>query len=406
VDVRQRLALLGRQSGAQAASSVSRDNGSTLERLKRLVGESARRPPHGASGDDEVAVCLGGSVLDNGLILVEGWLTFEHRHGSVAIGELADAPVHMLSSGTPTASGGLLFLDTETTGLAGGTGTLPFLLGLARVEDGQLCWRQYFLTGFRGEAALLSHAREWLLEAEQLVSYNGKTFDVPLLVTRHRLQRLDCPLEAKAHIDLLHPTRTAFGTVWPDCRLQTAERNLLGFARQDDLPGWLVPGVWGELVRAGTTRDLPRVLEHNRLDLISLAALLAVLSHIHAEPGHPEADALALARRHVRTGRQVEAAECLERRRHDLDVAGLLELASLRRRLGQWEQAVGIWQQLARQGVPEAILSLAKYHEHVAHDYQSALTSSLELCALQPDEGAHRLRLDRLQRKLSGRRAK
>jgi uncharacterized protein YprB with RNaseH-like and TPR domain len=403
VDVRQRLALLGRQSGAPSAAP---DGISTLERLRRLAAESARRSAHRATGDGDVAACLGGTVLDEGLILLEGRLPLEHRHGSVAIGELSDAPVHVLSHANASASNGLLFLDTETTGLAGGTGTLPFLLGLARVEEGALRWRQYFLTGFRGEAALLRHAREWLEEGEQLVSYNGKSFDVPLLVTRHRLQRLHCPLEAKAHIDLLHPTRTAFASVWPDCRLQTAERNLLGFARRDDLPGWLVPGVWGELVRAGTTHDLPRVMEHNRLDLISLAALLAVLSRIHAEPGHPEADPLALARRHVCARRLAEAAEHLERRRNDLDRNGLLELARLKRRLGRGEEAVDIWQQLAREGIPEAILSLAKYHEHVAHDYQSALTASLDLCTLQPDEGAHRLRLDRIRRRLSGRRAK
>ena len=136
---------------------------------------------------------------------------------------------------------GLLFLDTETTGLAGGTGTLPFMVCLARIQAEQLQLGQWILTGFSGEAALLETVGSWIKPAAHLVSYNGKSFDVPLLVTRYRLARQADPFANKAHIDLLHLTRRACGHGWEDCRLQTAERLLLGFMRENDFPSHLIP---------------------------------------------------------------------------------------------------------------------------------------------------------------------
>lgn len=354
----------------------------------------------GAAPIDDAAVAgrLGGHVLAAGVVLVETRLPAHHRHGRVALDGVRQAPLHALVAGAPTAEA-LLFLDTETTGLAGGTGTLPFLLGLARFEGDALCLRQYFLTGFRGETALLGHARTWLAAAGHLVSYNGKRFDVPLLQSRHRLCRLPWPLSGKPHLDLLHPTRTAFAARWPDCRLQRAEAELFGLSRRHDLPGWLVPQVWSGFVRTGALGDVPRILEHNRLDVISLVALTGELAHVHARPGHRQADAHALARSHLRGGRQAQALAHLETSRAALDDAGLLELARLYRQRGEWEQARAVWQPLAERGVTPALLALAKYHEHVMRDYAGALAWCRLLAARQPDEPAHRARLARLQRK-------
>ena len=401
MDLRQRLDRLTARPVEPVVPS------STAERLERLLHASPRREGAQRASDAEVADQIGGAVLDAGVVLVETWLPLAHVHGRVALGRLIDAPLVVLagvSANSRPRPEDLLFLDTETTGLAGGTGTLPFLLGLARVEAGGLRLRQYFLTGFRGEQALLEHARTWLREGKHLVSYNGKTFDVPLLLTRHRLRRLAWPLEAKPHLDLLHPTRAAFASLWPDCRLQTAEVELLGFHRPDDLPGWLVPQVWSEFVRSGVLGEVPRILEHNRLDVITLAALLGELCRVHAEPGYRPADAHALARRQLRAGQQGLALEHLRAGRQTLDTAGLLELAQLHRRLGEWNAALAIWRPLADQDVIQAILALAKFHEHVARDYASALAACQALVSRQPGEPAHPLRLARVARKLAGAR--
>jgi uncharacterized protein YprB with RNaseH-like and TPR domain len=294
----------------------------------------------------------------------------------------------------------LLFLDTETTGLAGGTGTLPFLLGLARVRGDALQVRQLLLTGFAGERRLLELAAPWTQSAEHLVSYNGKSFDVPLLVTRHRLRSVRCRLAAIHHVDLLHPTRTAFGRQWNDCRLVTAEAELLHVTRHDDLPGAAVPEVWGALVRRGELADLPRVVEHNRIDLLTLAVLLPALSAVFASPREAhraQADPLAIARHHERRGDDAAALAHLLAAEGRLDPDGLLALARLHRRAGDLERAVDVWLELARQDVPSAVEHLAKYHEHVRHDPSTALDYATRLDGEASEHRRRRLRhkLDR-----------
>ena len=183
-------------------------------------------------------------------------------------------------------------LDTETTGLAGGTGTMAFLVGIARFEPAALTVRQYVVTGFSAEPAMLAVVREWVDAAECLVTFNGKSFDVPLLKTRYALQRAPHPFEEIAHADLLHATRRRLRENWPDCRLKTTEELALGFTRIDDMSGSEVPLAWQRWLRHRDPAPVPRILDHNREDLVSLAALLAVL----AGPTAKEAPLLANAR--------------------------------------------------------------------------------------------------------------
>lgn len=389
MDLRQRIEQLKARQGAVPAAP------DTAARLQGLLERGPRADRAGRLDDGGVAARLGGGVLVPGLVLVEARLPLDHRHGRVPLSDVLAAPLAGLAEPAP-GPGELLFLDTETTGLAGGTGTLAFLLGLARLEADGLYVRQYFLTGFGAELAMLEHARDWLAGAGQVVTYNGKSFDVPLLVTRHRLRRLACPLDGKPHIDLLHPTRAAFASRWQDCRLQRAEVELLGLVREDDLPGWLVPQVWGDFVRTGRLGEVPRVLEHNRLDVVSLAALLAEMARIHAQPGYRDADGHALARRQLKAGRADRALQHLDASRATLDTAGLLELARLHRRQARWDDALAIWQPLAHAGVIEAMLALAKYYEHVARDYDRACAVCADLVARRPGDAEHGKRLARI----------
>ena len=180
----------------------------------------------------------------------------------------------------------LLAIDTETTGLSGGTGTRAFLIGVAAIEDKQLCLRQWLLTGLAGEPLMLEQFRQALIAERHLLSYNGKSFDLPLLRTRFCLHRLRDPSPALGHCDLLHLVRRRYRGQWADCRLQTAERQLLSIVRDDDLPGSEAPAAFRHWLQAGDASNLIRVVKHNAQDLISLVQLALRLGNIDPDRFH------------------------------------------------------------------------------------------------------------------------
>jgi uncharacterized protein len=179
----------------------------------------------------------------------------------------------------PVALSRLLHFDTETTGLAGGTGTRAWMIGAADwLADGRFRLRQLTITKMGAETDMLRTFASWLRHDTVLVSYNGKCYDSPLLKTRYRLARLACPLSGLGHLDLLHPVRRRWKGVWENCRLATAERELLGVVREDDLPGSEAPAAWLSYLRAGSAVNLRRVLTHNSQDLKSVAGVLLHLA--------------------------------------------------------------------------------------------------------------------------------
>ncbi len=177
----------------------------------------------------------------------------------------------------PIARERLVLLDTETTGLAGGTGTKAFVIGMASLAPPVIRVRQWLLVQMAGESALLAAVAAALPPDPVLVTYNGKSFDLPLLRTRYRMNRLREPFGEALHLDLLHPVRRRYRTAWPNCRLATVEDRLLGRPRSDDLPGSEAPAAWRRFLVSGDTHDLKRVLTHNARDLVSLAHVLAHL---------------------------------------------------------------------------------------------------------------------------------
>ncbi len=315
------------------------------------------------------------------------------------MGELRDAPISLLGLPENVALEGLLFFDTETTGLAGGTGTAAILVGLARIDGEAISIRQYLLSGFAGEPAMLAAAREWIDEAAHLVSFNGRSFDAPLLAARYRLGRARDPLIDKDHLDLLHATRRAFGGAWEDCRLQIAEQRLFGLYRDDDMPGAMIPQVWGEFLRGGPAEPLRAIAQHNLLDVLSLSALLSIVATTYAQPGHEHANALGISRALKRRGDEALSLAHLTQSYRKLDERAQLELANLHRRRGEWQAAVEIWRNLAEDHSLAAALSLAKYYEHVVRDYAEALCWTRALLAAEPK--CHQQRHARLLRRAS-----
>jgi uncharacterized protein len=371
---------LRRMRGAPlaSASSAGAPETSLRERLAHLrpgaalreplpwndaVWASPRPPLSLAAGLD---VALGGRWVAPGVLLVERRVSLAQGHGSVALGAglraLGDLSRRILGQvGDPS---GWCLLDTETSGLAGGTGTWVFACGLGRAEGEALVLRQYLLARLDAESAFLAALTQALTGCELLVSYNGKSFDLPLLATRLRLAGLRTEFDRLAHLDLLHPIRRAFAPVWADCCLGTAEVRLLGLRRQGDLLGSEAPRAWLDWLRLGQTAGLAGVLGHNRLDLLSMAALPAPLNATLTDPARTGADPLAVAGWHRDRGDPERAREILEVNRQGLTPAGLLELARNRSRAGDWDGARALWEPLAEAGHLQAIGALARLWEH------------------------------------------
>ncbi|MBP8295057.1 MAG: ribonuclease H-like domain-containing protein, partial [Burkholderiales bacterium] len=413
MDLRARLRELEARLGVgqRQAPAPPSDVGATTEaasqpaplplaaRLQRLATAQADKPAKRTVSQEELARIVGGELCAEGVVLVEQFLPLSHRHGSVPFQRIREAALDFLAGGAEPERERLLFIDTETTGLSGGTGTVAFVLGLARIQGDTVEVRQYFLTCFAGETAMLEHALGWIDDHSHLVSFNGKAFDIPLLATRYRLARLANPFATLPHMDLLHRTRAAFKRNWPDCRLQTAEQYLLKLFRDDDLPGHLIPQVWIDLLQFGETRSLRGVVDHNRIDVLSLIALAGVLGKTYAEPGQQYADPLGIARAHRRAGDSSTALLHLEDHGQALTDDARLELAALYAKSGHWDKAVPVWEALAGKDVLCAMERLAIYHEHKEKNFAAALRWTERMLPLSPQVDAVEKRRGRLVRK-------
>ena len=313
-------------------------------------------------------------------------------------------------------SGKPLFLDLETTGLAGGAGSYAFLVGCGWFEGGVFRLRQFFLSHFGAERVLLESVAELAAGAACVVTYNGKTFDLPLIETRFVLQRMQTPFADLPHVDMLHPARRLWREDEVECRLTYLERTVCGHEREGDVPGFEIPSRYFHFVRSGDARGLEAVLEHNRLDILSLAMLTARASQL-LEVGPSAAttarEAFGMGRLYERAGMTEEALESFSRAtKADLIIRAeaLRAYATLCRRLRRYEDAAGGWRQLLdlRGCSPalarEATEALAVHHEHRARDLAAArmfALRSLPLQATAARQEAIKYRLARIDRKMS-----
>jgi len=268
-------------------SAPARSRGTDIAALRRLIGQRERAVaptasvPRAAARDRH----LPGEQIAPGLHLVEAFLPQAHP--------LAPLPLAFARRDDAVDPRDVLFFDTETTGLAGGTGTRAFMIGAADwhrdpARGEGLRVRQLMMATIGAETAMLDTFASWLGPRTVLSSYNGRCYDAPLLKTRYRLARRPEPLSALDHVDLLFPTRRRYRGSWENCRLATIERQLLRIVREDDLPGAQAPAAWLHYLRGGDAVDLRRVLDHNHQDVVTLAQLMLRL--VEAE----EAERLAL----------------------------------------------------------------------------------------------------------------
>ncbi|MBI1749606.1 MAG: ribonuclease H-like domain-containing protein [Acidobacteria bacterium] len=305
-----------------------------------------------------------------------------------------------------------LFLDTETTGLAGGTGTYAFLVGVAWWDAGGLQVEQYFMRDFGEEHSLLLALGERLRERPVLVTFNGKTFDWPLLETRYRMTRAIEAQALRAHLDLLHPARQLWRMRLQSVRLTELEKHILGWDRGPDLWSQMIPQLYFDYLRGGAAEPLADVFRHNQHDLRGLAALSGKMLSLLEEPETADCDALdlfGLSRLLRRRGEMKRSRQVYERALAaglpgELDRAARRELARLAKRERDFGRATELWGELAGievgfSSAPDARLKaastsdgemdtaleayeqLAMYYEHQARAPQRAAALTREALA-------------------------
>ena len=276
-----------------------------------------------------------------------------------------------------------LFLDTETSGLAGGTGTFAFLIGVGRVEEDRFRVTQLLMRDPRGEAAMLEELAVVAGGRRDLVTYNGSGFDLPLLETRFALSGLPYPLRGARHLDLLHPARRLFKPRHENARLSTLEREVLEVARDDDIPGAQIPQVFFHFLRYGDHPAMESVLAHNRYDIVTLAALaLTALERLTGDWCSDDPADLHGAGHHFWRRGESEVAIPLLERALSAGLSGrnrdrcLLDLGERKKQLGDWDGACGLWRQVSADDSRErldALVWFAKHEEHQRKDPARAL---------------------------------
>jgi tetratricopeptide (TPR) repeat protein len=279
------------------------------------------------------------------------------------------------------------FLDTETSGLAGGTGTYAFMVGIARFVDDQFVLRQFFMRDPAEEPAMLEAIAQFLAPAQALVTFNGKAFDAPLLRTRYRLHHIPVPYEGYAHLDLLPLARRLWRDRLESRALKYLEQHVLGMTRSiEEVQGYEVPWLYFDYLRTGDARPLAGVFYHNAMDVVAMAALLTHLNEMIQNPydGCVEygLDFVALGKLFEDLGHWEQAARLFERGL-ELDLTesdfglAVKRLAALQKRRGDFDEAVRLWEEAAENGHIYAHIEMAKYYEHKCRDVKNALQWTL-----------------------------
>ena len=276
-----------------------------------------------------------------------------------------------------------VFLDTETTGLSGGAGTFIFLIGLGYFTENQFCVRQYFMRDYDEEQALLSALNELLLKFESVITYNGKSFDLPLMETRFIMSGMEMNLKNPAHLDLLYPVRRLWKRRLENCSLSTVERDILGVYRENDVPGYLVPEIYFRYLRTGDARDIKGVFEHNLQDILSLVVLTAKINDFFREPLNNNfypLDIFSLGKIYDKRKEYIKSSfyynEALKSNLPGEEFLEALKLISFTyKRLEKWEEAEKVWKETinkSREFIYYPYEELAKYYEHHLKDYKKA----------------------------------
>jgi len=315
----------------------------------------------------------------------------DYLHGSKAL--WPSEPIHTLCRWAGAESNALedlhnfIFLDTETSGLAGGTGTYAFEVGLGRFTDQGFKLAQFFMRHPGEEPALLAGISQFTDGMRAVVTYNGKSFDIPLLNTRYTLLGMTSPFEEVDHFDLLHLARRLWRIRLESRTLGRVEQEILGVQRgEEEVPGYLIPEMYFEYLKTQDARPLAGIFYHNAVDILSLAGLFSHMAFLLHDPHSEEIrhgeDVVALAR-FFESMDEVPLAEGLYQKAltaslpEELYWDTIERFSFLLKRKGNWSAAVKLWEAAAENNALYAYEELAKYYEHQVSDLENAHQWSL-----------------------------
>lgn len=349
------------------------------------------------------------------------------QHGSADIGALSELPPNFLDA---LSDNGILdvaperwaFLDTETTGLAGGSGTYAFLIGVGRITTEGFRVKQFFMRDYAEEKSQLAALEEHLSAFDVMITYNGKAYDQPLLETRYRMCRHKPPFGRMEHLDLLFGARRLWKLRLESCRLVQLEQQILGVFREGDLPGELIPYVYFEYIRSREAQRLVPIFHHNAMDILTLACLTALVP-----AAFRNTDAHALKSMGVRRGEDLvgiarwllnagETERCLDLLKRAIDLGlpdkllfrCLWDVASLEKKLGRATAALQIYTELAgcrNDHRVNALEELSKYYEHDEKNYGVALEFARQAFEFEKNHAILK-RVDRLTRRVAAPRTR
>jgi len=400
---REREARSRARSVESTWETLGEDAGLTVkQKLERLIALTDKgRGPAARTGERPVEMKRREPVQ-----VFENAYTLGARYGQIPISMGLQIPAGVVGFlSRDAAFEGLdlstaLFLDLETTGLAGGTGTVPFLVGLAYYRDERFKVTQFFLNEMAEEDRLIRELDRFIREMgfKSIVSYNGKAFDVPLIETRFALHRMPCPLRGLPHLDFLFSARSLWKHKYDSCRLFNLAQEIVQAERSEDIPGAEIPLRYFQYIRSGDFTLIDPILYHNQEDLLSLLGVVvagAVLVERHREAaqtgtGDPM-DLYGVASLFERSGDAATSAALLEKAL--AGGRGLSAEAShvARKKLSHhfkknkdWDKALPFWQEMAaaREADSDCFRELSMYFEHTAKDYAEAIRVATEGLAL------------------------
>ncbi|MCC7187930.1 MAG: ribonuclease H-like domain-containing protein [Anaerolineales bacterium] len=369
----------------------SADRPTLADRLASLgvkKGTSHLSPVQGGSPIlDSIVAGRFASTSRGEVFIAEQSFHQDHHYGNSTL--LSSFPLSLISqwasdervSNLPISK--FAFLDTETSGLSGGTGTYAFLVGAARFIGDQFVLKQFFMRDPAEEPALLEGLADFLAPCEALVTFNGKAFDAPLLKTRFTLHQTPIPFSNFSHVDLLPLARRLWRDRLESRALKFLEEHILEFKRSsEEVPGYEIPWLYFDYLRTGDARPLAGVFYHNAMDVTAMAALLARMNDMLENPYDGAVqhglDFVALGKLFEDLGHLDQAARLFERGLEspmgeaDFHVA-VKRLSILQKRRGDYAEAVRLWERAAKAGHIYAHVELAKYHEHKTRDVKAAL---------------------------------
>jgi len=403
---------------------------SLSDKLKSLgvkIGAHDLPPPrskHAFAIENVIAGRVVATELGDAFV-IEKIYANDYRHGNIALPVNASLATIADWANEPTLATGDLsrwvFLDTETSGLAGGTGTYAFLIGLGRYVGNAFYLTQIFMRDPGQEPATLAALTEFLQPCDALVTFNGKSFDAPLLRNRYILNRADAPFVDAAHLDLLPLARRLWRDRLESRALKSLEAHILGMTRtEEDIPGFLIPQIYFDYLSTGDARPLKRVLYHNAMDVVAMAALLSHIAQLLDDPLtfaiEHGLDLIAIGKMFEDLGRSEDAARLYARGlESDLPEenfrATMERFVRLQKRRGQSDAALELWRAAAGTRQIYAFVELAKFYEHQQRDYAQAARWTRDALALVAQSspqvrrewrGQLEHRLQRIERKRAG----